>query len=39
MAPFMFVFFALSVVLVVAILSDEPEEDDDYIIYNIKDEL
>lgn len=39
MTPLMFVLFTLAAVLIVAVLSDEPEEDDDYIIYNIKDEL
>ena len=39
MEPLMFVLFALAVVLIIAVLSDETEEDDDYIIYNIKDEL
>lgn len=39
MKPLMFVLFALTVALVVAIISDESEDDDDYIIYDTKDEL
>lgn len=39
MEPLMFVLFALMVALAVAVVSDESEDDDDYIIYNRKDEL
>jgi hypothetical protein len=39
MEPLIFVLVALTAVLVVAVLSDESEDDDDYIIYNRKDEL
>lgn len=39
MEPLMFVLFALMVALAVAVISDESEDDDDYIIYNRKDEL